>query len=122
VTDLGESLAHAIATKDADALRGLLHPEVEFRAVTPSRFWEADSADEVIDEVILGRWFSPADRIDAVERVEHDTVADRERVGYRFRVRREDREFLVEQQAYFHAHEGRIDWLRVMCAGYQPVD
>ena len=43
-TSLGEEFARAIAAKDADALRRVLHPELEFRAMTPRRFWEADDA------------------------------------------------------------------------------
>lgn len=85
-TDLGESFARAIATKNATALLGLLSPEVDFRAMTPGRFWEASSAAEVVNGVIFGRWFEDGDRIDAVDAIECDVVADRRRVGYRFRV------------------------------------
>lgn len=47
--------------------------------------------------------------------------ADRQRVGYRLRVRNDDGLHLVEQQAYLSERDGRIGWLRVMCAGYRPV-
>ena len=72
--------------------------------------------------MILGNWFAPGDHIEAVERIENDTVADCERVGYRFRVNNDDGAFLVEQQAYLRADESGINWLRVMCAGYRPID
>jgi hypothetical protein len=121
-TDLGESFAHAIAAKDAPALLRLLSPEVDFRAMTPSRFWEASSAAEVVNEVIFGRWFEGTDRIDAVDAIECDVVGDRRRVGYRFRVTNSDGTFLVEQQAYFSVAHDRIDWLRVMCSGYRRVE
>jgi hypothetical protein len=120
-TDPGETLAQAIAAKNADALLGLLSPEVDFRAMTPGRFWESSSATEVVNDVIFGRWFGETDRIDGVDAIESDVVADRRRVGYRFRVTNGDGTFLVEQQAYYSVERDRIDWLRIMCSGYRPV-
>jgi hypothetical protein len=46
-------------------------------------------------------------------------VLDREHVAYRVRVRREGRDYLVEQQAYYRAEGPRITWMRVLCSGYQ---
>jgi hypothetical protein len=118
---LGNDFAQAIAAKDADALLGLLSPALDFAAMTPSRFWESQSSDEVVNQFILGRWFGPDDRIEALEHVEHDAFANRERVGYRLRVARDGVPHIVEQQAYFTSDGDRITWLRIMCAGYCPV-
>jgi hypothetical protein len=120
-TDLGESFARAVAAKDATALLGLLSPDVDFRAMTPGRFWESSSAADVVNDVFFGHWFGDADRIDGVDAIECDVVADRSRVGYRFRVTNAAGTFLVEQQAYFGVERDRIDWLRIMCSGYRPV-
>jgi ketosteroid isomerase-like protein len=118
----GERFARAIAAKDVPALLDVLEPDVDFRAMTPGRFWEAATAKEVVDDVVLGRWFEPSDRIDALESVESDTVADRERVVYRFHVSNPDGAFLVEQCAYYDVtDDDRIGWLRVMCVGYRPA-
>jgi hypothetical protein len=117
----GERFAHAIAVKDAPALLEVLAPDVDFRALTPGRFWEAANAKEIVDDVILGRWFDPSDHIDALESVESSPVADCERVIYRFRVTNDDGVFLVEQSAYFEVVDDRISWLRIMCAGYRPL-
>ena len=119
---IGERFARAIATKDAPALLGLLAPEIDFRAMTPSRFWESNSAVEVVDDVVFGKWFEPTDLIESIESIEHDVVMDRERVGYRFRVTNADGAFIVEQQAYLGVHDDRIAWLRIMCTGYRPVE
>ena len=43
-------------------------------------------------------------------------------IGYRFSVRNPDGRFLVEQQAYLAARDGRIGWMRVLCSGFRPVD
>ena len=118
----GERFARAIAAKDAPALLGLLAPTIDFRAMTPSRFWEADSPAQLVDDVILGKWFEPTDRIESIEDLENGEVADRERVRYCFRVTNGDGAFLVEQQAYLNVEDEGITWLRIMCSGYRPID
>jgi hypothetical protein len=118
---VGERFARAIAAKDAPGLLELLASDIDFGGMTPGRFWEATSADELVNDVIFGRWFSTTDHIEAIEAVDRDVVVDRERVGYRLRVKNDDGEFLVEQQAYFAVADDRIAWLRIMCSGYRPV-
>ena len=120
-TDVGTRYVKAIAAKDHSALLDLLDPAVDFRGLTPGRFWEATSAAEVVDEIILGKWFEDRDHIDGIEHVETDAVGGRHRIGYRYRVTNGDGSFLVEQQAYFDVVDGRISWLRVMCAGFRPA-
>jgi hypothetical protein len=39
---LGEDFARAVAAKDHEGVRALLHPDVDFRAMTPSKVWEGD--------------------------------------------------------------------------------
>jgi hypothetical protein len=118
---IGERFARGIAAKDGQTLLELVAPQVDFRALTPGRVWEASSAAEIVNDVILGHWFAPSDRIVAIEGIENDVVVDRERVGYRFRVTNDDGEFIVEQQAYLGVEDDTIAWLRVMCSGYRPV-
>jgi hypothetical protein len=120
MTDLGSDFARALAAKDSSRLLDLMHPEIEFRGLTPSRSWEADDRDAVV-AMLLGQWFEDEDEIEALEQLESDTVADRERVGYRFSVSNPDGRYLVEQQAYLSARDGRIGWMRVVCSGYRPV-
>jgi hypothetical protein len=117
---LGAQFATALATKDFDRLRALLHPEIDFRGMTPSRFWEASDPDTVIAKV-LQQWFEASDDIEALDALETHAFADRERVGYRFSVRNPDGLFTVEQQAYLPARDGMIGWMRVMCSGFRPV-
>jgi hypothetical protein len=121
MTELGSQFVKALAAKDRDALRALLAPQVDFRALTPNKFWEASSADDVIDRIFFSTWFDENDHVDAVESMEHATVVERERIGYRLHVTNGDGPHAVDQQAYFHVADGQIDWLRIMCAGYQPI-
>jgi hypothetical protein len=117
---LGAEYARALAVKDFSRILDLMHREIDFRGMTPSRSWEATGPDAVI-ATVLGRWFDKSDEIEALEQLESDAFADRERVGYRFSVSNPDGRFLVEQQAYLSARDGRIAWMRVLCSGFRPV-
>ena len=121
---LGSDFARALAEKDAPRLSRLFAPELDFRAMTPRKTWQAHTADDVL-EIVFGRWFEDGDRIDSLERLETDSFADRERVGYRLAVSNPEGHFLVEQQAYLSEgtgeDEGKIAWMRVLCSGYRPV-
>jgi len=117
----GEAFVRALVAKDAYRLKELLCPGVDFKALTPDRFWESDSVDEIVDKTLLGAWFEPSDEIEAVDSIETSKVGDRHRVAYRLRVRNPDGRFVVEQQAYYDVAGDTISWLRILCAGYQPV-
>jgi hypothetical protein len=118
---LGASFAAALAAKDFARIRDLLHPEVDFRGLTPSRNWEAADAETVIGSV-LRQWFEDSDQIEELEHVETAAFADRERVGYRFLVRNPEGLFEVEQQVYIGERDGRIGWMRSVCSGFRPVE
>jgi hypothetical protein len=118
---LGASFAAALAAKDFERIRDLLHPEVDFRGLTPSRNWEAGDPETVISSV-LRQWFEDSDEIEELRHVETDAFADRERVGYRFLVRNPEGLFEVEQQVYIGERDGRIGWMRSVCSGFRPVE
>ena len=118
---IGERFARALADKDAAGLKALLAPDVDFRAMTPAKFWESNQVDVIVDEMILGTWFAPERRITEVLAVETEALGSRDRVGYRFTVNRPDGEFTIEQQVYYASEGGRITWLRIMCSGFLPV-
>ncbi len=119
-TTLGADFARALAAKDSAAIRELIHPEIDFRGLTPSRSWEASNRDELIS-ILFEDWFEDKDQIEALESVESDSVADRERVGYRFSVNNPDGRHVVEQQAYLAERDGQICWMRVVCSGFRPL-
>jgi hypothetical protein len=120
MTALGPQFATALAEKDFDRVRALLHPEIDFRGMTPNRVWEAQDPDTVITE-ILQQWFEPSDEILSLDALDRGEVGVRERVGYRFSVRNPDGLHTVEQQAYVEERDGRIGWMRVLCSGFQPA-
>ncbi len=73
-----------------------------------------------VDEVMLGKWFPPERSITAVLSVECGSVGTVEHVAYRFRARRPDGDFLIEQQAYLTTQDDRISWLQILCSGFVP--
>ncbi len=118
--DLGTEFVRALAAKDVGRLSSLIDPRIDFRGMTPNRIWEASDRNAVL-EILLANWFEASDEIQAVERLETDAFADRQRVGYRFSVNRPDGRFLVEQQAYLTPRDGQIAWMRVLCSGYRAA-
>jgi hypothetical protein len=117
---IGSDFARAFAERDADRIRDLVDPNVDFGALTPSRSWEASDVDGLV-EILFDNWIEAKDRVEGIEHVESDSFADRKRVGFRVRVRNPDGEFLFEQQAYIEERDGRIGWMRVVCSGFRPV-
>ncbi|HEV7196090.1 MAG TPA: hypothetical protein VGN19_09130 [Pedococcus sp.] len=122
VTDrtLGAQLACAIAAKDAAALRDLFSTPVTFRAVTPRRFWDAETPQEVAD-IALGSWFGPDRTVTEVCTIVIDTVGDVAKVSYRLAVDLESGPCVVEQVAYYTEQDGKITQLRLVCSGFRPI-
>jgi hypothetical protein len=116
---LGPAFAHALARADFAQVMEVLCPDVEFRALTPRRAWEADTAEETLP--ILRTWFDETKVVDAVVRVRTDVVGDRHCVTYRFAGEYPEGRFVIEQHAYYTERDGRIAWMRVVCSGFRPV-
>lgn len=114
---LGRAFAAALARRDFDEVATLLHPEIEFRALTPRRTWEPGTPDEVV--ATLRTWFGPAD-VEQVLAIDSDVIGDRLRVGYCFRGTRDGAAFVIEQQAYYEVRDGRLSWVRLVCSGFRP--
>lgn len=110
----------AILARDLSRACGLLDADVDFRAMTPNRFWEANSPVDV--EEVLRAWFEHPEReVERVEPIEPAFVEDTRRVGWRVYGRSADGSFAYEQQAYVREDDGRVVWLRVMCSGPRPA-
>ena len=116
-TSLGAAFAYAIASRDFEKLADLLHPEVEFRALTPRRSWEAGTRDGALE--VLRTWFGDCD-IQDVLRVDTAEIGGRYHVGYRYQGERPAGPFLIEQQGYYDETDGRVSWIRLVCSGFRP--
>lgn len=61
-------------------MRELLHSDIDFRGLTPSRNWEASGRDAVT-ALFLENGFEESDEIEELVHLESDSVADRQRAG-----------------------------------------
>lgn len=115
-----DDLLEAIVARDFGRAQALMHPEVEFRAMTPKRTWEADDPEGV--EKVLRAWFEHPEReVERVEPTEPGTVEDTVRVGWRVYGADASGAFVFEQQAFLREDAGRVVWMRVMCSGPRLV-
>ncbi len=113
-------LVEAIVARDFLRAQALLHPNVDFRAMTPKRTWEADDPAGV--EEVLRAWFEHPERdVERVEPTEPATVEDTARVGWRVYGTEANGPFVYEQQAFLREDGGQVVWMRVMCSGPRPV-
>jgi SnoaL-like domain len=118
IGESGPAFAQALAVRDFDKLQSLLDPDVEFRALTPRRTWEA-SGDTATLDVYRG-WFDLPTVVEEIDDVSSHAVGDRMHVAYRFLGHGDDGPFVIEQQIYYTERDGRIDWMRMMCSGFRP--
>lgn len=117
----GRAFAEALGRKDAPTITTLLTEDVDFRGLTPGRFWEAGSSGDVL-EVLLGHWFPEQDRItEVLELAEGAPVEDTAHVSYRFALSTPDGPHTAEQHVYYRTDGERISYLRVMCSGFRPA-
>jgi len=117
----GREFAEALAEKDFSRAAGVLDPQIDFRALTPNRTWQASGPEDVVRSV-LSEWFEDDDELEELISFEAAPFADRERVAWSLRGRNDDGPYVVEQQAYLTAEAGRIVWMRVLCSGKRPAD
>lgn len=116
---LGPAFAHALACRDFAQVAEVICEDIEFRALTPRRAWEAPSAEETLR--VLRTWFDETKIVDDVLGVRTDAVGDRHCVTYRFAGEGAQGRFVVEQHAYYMEREARIGWMRLVCSGFRPA-
>lgn len=110
----------AILARDFARARGLLHSDIDFRAMTPRLIWEA-SDPAGVEEVLRGWFEHPEREVERVDPIEAYSVQDTKRVGWRVYGSGAEGLFVYEQQAYVREDGGQLVWLRIMCTGPRPV-
>jgi hypothetical protein len=115
------ALVDAIVARDITRVVALLDAEIDFRAMTPNRIWEATDPGGV--EAILRQWFEdPDEQIHGVEATEPVSIRDTVRVGWLVQVSDAGGPHVFEQQAYVRERDGRVTWMRAICSGWIPQD
>ena len=119
-TDAVTAFVDAVVARDFARARRLLHPEVDFRGMTPSRIWEAEGPADV--ENALRMWLdNPARDVERVDALETGEIQDTVRTGWVVQGTGADGPFVFEQQVDARERDGRVEWLRVMCTGPRPA-
>ena len=114
------ALVEAIVARDFPRAVALLHPDVDFRAMTPNRVWEADGPEAVA--AVFRAWFEdPDERLEGIEATEPVSIEDTLRVGWLVHISDARGPHVFEQQVYVRERDARIDWMRVMCSGWIPL-
>jgi hypothetical protein len=89
----------AILAQDLPRACSVLHADIDFRAMTPNRVWEANGPAGV--EKVLRAWFEHPERdVERVDATEPVSVEDTLRVGWRVYGSDTNGPFIYEQQAY----------------------
>ena len=119
-TTVAEALVGAIVAHDVARAVALLHPEIDFRAMTPNRIWEADGPAGVED--VLRRWFEdPDEELHRIAATPTEWIEGTARVGWLVRISDADGPHVFEQQAYVRERDSQIGWMRVICSGWIPL-
>ena len=117
---LANALTDAIVARDVSRAVALLHPEIDFRAMTPNKFWEASGPAEV--DAILRDWLEdPDEELQSIEATQPVALLNTVRTGWLVHISDSRGPHLFEQQAYVRERDGQIDWMRVICSGWLPL-
>ena len=101
------ALVDAIVARDVSRAVALLHPEIDFRAMTPNRIWEGDGPAGV--EAVFRAWFEdPDEEVHGIEPTEPVSLGGTVRAGWLVRISDADGPHSFEQQAYVRERDGRI--------------
>jgi hypothetical protein len=121
MSSIGVRFAKAVAARDGETLKRLLAEKVDFRGMTPDRVWEASTADEVVDDVVLGEWIPGGLQLEGLDSLGTNMIGERERVGCRMHFADDAGSYEAELQAFLAVEEDRITWLRMMSSGLERV-
>lgn len=118
--EVARALLDAIVGRDHDALRRLLADDVWLRAMLVRDVVEHHDAAAAV-EAFRG-WFGGAVDLEVLH-TSHHSVATREHITYRLRLRPEwapDVWHVIEQTGYARVHDGEIRRLDLVCTGFAP--
>jgi hypothetical protein len=118
-TDPGAALIAALAERDFSRLAETLTPDVRIRALIPPGLVEVSGAESAAAK--FSSWFGNAETFELI-RSRSDTVADRQHVFYRLRIKKPgDAPKLVEQHLLCALEGDRISSFDLVCTGFRSV-
>lgn len=116
------SFLEALARRDFEALAECFAPNVWMRALLTRRLHESTTAEGAV--AAYREWFGGAPAFEVLF-VEQHTMAEREYLAYRVRLRPDwapDQWHVIEQVGFCRVKDGRITRLDLSCSGFFPSD
>jgi hypothetical protein len=118
-TDPGAALIAALAERDFSRLAETLTPDVRMRALIPPGLVEVSGAESAAAK--FSSWFGNAEAFELIRSCS-DTVAERQHVFYRLRIKKPgDAPKLVEQHLLCALEGDRISSFDLVCTGFRSV-
>lgn len=121
-SSLGERFLGALTQRDFASLERLLAEDAWLRALLPRHFDEHYGSGEVANA--FESWFGAAEMFDVVAH-DHDRVAGKERISYRFVLHPDwapQTAHLIQQIAFLSTKGGLIRKIDLLCSGFLPLD
>ena len=116
--EIGIAFAAVVVTRDWPGLSRLLHPEVDYRGLSPARAWLAVGPEQVCG--VLRAWSAEEGHPTALDHLTVEEVSSRHRLTYRlaFDAAGRGAEQVCEHTLYFDLDDARrITFARMMSSG-----
>src|ERR1700736_3547769 len=108
-----------LAARDFERLSATLAADAQARFLLPGGYEEQVGADAIVRR--FQDWFGPASQCDLVDS-SGEPVGQRDRLTWRFDVVRNGSGLeVVEQVAYFDVGPDGIEWIDLVCSGFQAA-
>jgi TusA-related sulfurtransferase len=108
-----------LAARDFEHLAATLASDAQGRFLLPGGYEEQAGADAIVRR--FQSWFGPASQCDLVAS-SGESVGPRDRLSWRFDVVRNGSSHeVVEQVAYFDVGPDGIEWIDLVCSGFQAA-
>ena len=117
-TSIGQAYLDALAVRDFERIKKLLHPHICFRGLVPGAVCEGATAEETLSW--LRRWFGTAEGFN-LRQCSVDQVVDRLHLAYRAQVRDQEGWQEVAQHLYCIIEHEVITDLALLCSGFRPL-
>lgn len=118
-TAAAEGFVTALAAKNFGNIGAVLAQDVRFRYLVPSGSDELYGAEQVAAK--FGAWFGDAEHLE-VQDIRIEPLPGRASARYRFKVNRQQRWEVIEQQTYLDMDEhGRIVAIDLLCSGFRDA-
>jgi TusA-related sulfurtransferase len=115
---IGDTWIEAITSGELERLAELCWPDVTSQLITPRRVLNHEDVAMLADSV--HRWFGACRAFQVTYR-RVARVGQRLSLAYAFRLQEDGAWFDVEQQVYAALRDGKIEHLKLLCSGFQPV-